>query len=894
MSAGSKPLEIIILGTRAYHGPNIWSYGKLLEIQVDIQGLEDYPSTDPRLTYLREKLVEFIPSLQEHGCSYGEPGGFLKRLTEDGTYAAHIMEHVAIEISCLAGNDVSFGKARLIKNAPAGHYRVLFEFIEEKVARVAGRMALNLLNTLIKEQKFDFNNELEKVIDAAEETAFGPTARSIIDAAKARGIPVIRLDPEAKISLSQLGWGRHQKRIQASITSQTSNIAVDIAQDKEITAQLLYDVGIPVPKGAAVQTLEEATDQIDRIGYPLVIKPLDSSKGRGISINILDMEMFAQAFELAKSYTRTVIIEKQLPGNDYRVLVINYQFVAAAHRVPAGVTGDGKHSIKELINLTNQDPRRGIGHEKSLTRITVNDQSLHLLEQQQLSLDSIPDKERFVQLKRTANISTGGIAIDVTDQIHIENIELAERAAKVVGLDIAGIDIVAPRIDVPITKTGGGVVEVNAAPGFRMHLDPTIGEPRNVGEFVVDMLFPDDTTARIPLIAITGTNGKTTTVRIIAHILKMAGLKVGLTTTDGIYIDGNQITQGDMTGPWSARVVLRDPTVDIAVLETARGGILRAGLGWDYCNVAGILNITEDHLGVRGIDTLQELSDVKGILIERVPKDGVGLFNLDDPIVLGLVDRLDKQAKICYITLNPKQHNDILEKHYKKGGIAFTYDKIHHMITYHRGSRKIPLIKSTDTPSTLNGAAQHQIYNVMFAAAACLVPQYADLNTVRQGIKSFHTTFFQTPGRLNILDGMPKNSKIILDYAHNPAAYKAIIQTIKNLDKTHHFKKRLAVIAMPGDRPERNIREVGNMVSYFDEIIIKEDNDLRGRDKGEIAQILKEELLKENVSETNIKIILDEYEAIKFAMEILKEGELILITADDIQKSFNQVKEYLI
>ncbi|OLS26350.1 MAG: Cyanophycin synthetase [Candidatus Heimdallarchaeota archaeon LC_3] len=887
----NEVLEIKLMKINVYNGPNIWHYKKIIEFQVDIGDLENHPSTHPRIKPIINKLLEFIPSLHSHTCSYGEPGGFVRRLTEDGTYMAHIMEHVSIEISCLAGNNISYGKARMIRGAPESHYRVIYEFIEEKVAREAGLMVLDLLNDLLANKEVDFQKMLEEVIIEGADTAFGPTAKSIIDAAKERDIPVIRLDPEHRISLSQLGWGKNQKRIQASMSTQTSNIAVDIAQDKELSLQLLYDVGIPVPKGGVCKKFEETLKQVKRIGYPVVVKPVDASKGRGITINVNDDETLEKAYNFAREYSRRAIVEKYIQGNDYRLLVINYKFVAAAQRIPARVSGDGRHTIGELVDITNNDPRRGIGHEKELTRIVIDESSKQILNDQGYKLSSIPEKDSYVQLKRTGNLSTGGEAIDVTDKVHIDNIELAERAARVIGLDIAGVDVVAQRVDKPITEIEGGIVEINAAPGFRMHVAPSHGEPRDVGGHVIDMLFPPNSPSRIPLISVTGTNGKTTTVRMIAHILKMGGYQVGLTTTDGIYINGKKMLNGDMTGPWSARMVLRDPTVNIAVLETARGGILRAGLGWDRCDVSAILNIAEDHLGLKEVENLSDLADIKGMIFECTSKDGFGLVNLDDENCYKLRKRLD--GKICYLTIRPEDHKDVLNRHFRRGGLAITYSGgLDGMITFHRGTRKIPVLKSTDIPATFKGAATHNICNAMFAIGASLVTSYVDLTTVRQGLQTFHTSYFQTPGRLNIID-YKENSKIILDYAHNPSAFSAIIATIKNLVQSNPVKKVTGVIAMPGDRPEKNIREVGVLVSYFDEIVIKEDDNKRGRPEGEVANILKDELAKQQVADEKIKIIINEKEAIAYALEKLGNEQILFISADDIERSFNQIQTWI-
>ena len=601
--------------TRVYRGPNPYGYRPVIRITLDLEELEEYPSN--KLPDFTERLVALIPSLQEHGCSYGEPGGFIRRLHE-GTWMGHIVEHIALELQCLAGTEVSFGKTRSVLDQE-GVYYVVYSYVEEQVGIEAGELALRLVRSLmppelpsalhdLERDSFDYARERDDLISRAQDIVLGPTTQSLVTEAKKRDIPAIRLDNQ---SLVQLGYGKYQQRIRAAVTGRTSNIAVETASDKELTIKLLRDVGIPTPLHTLVRSADEAVAAAERLGFPLVTKPLDVSHGRGISLNLKSLDEVRRGYAIASEYTRSVLVETFLSGKDYRVLVINHEVVAVAERVPAHVIGNGQHTIQELIDLVNSDPRRGFGHEKVLTKIKIGHQAETLLAIAGYTLDSVLAADERFFLASTANLSTGGTAIDRTTEIDYETREIARRAAMVIGLDVAGIDIVTPDISKPLREVGGGIVEVNAGPGFRMHLQPSEGQPRNVARYVVDMLFPTGTPARVPIVAITGTNGKTTASRMVAHILKMNGERVGLTTTDGIYIDGQLYMRGDMTGPWSARTVLKDPSVDSAVLETARGGILREGLGFDRCDVGAVLNISADHLGLRGVNSLEDLAEIK-------------------------------------------------------------------------------------------------------------------------------------------------------------------------------------------------------------------------------------------------------------------------------------------
>src|SRR5215216_4235241 len=614
--------------TTTYRGPNIWARMPVILMVVDIGELEERPTN--KIPGFYEHLTELIPSIYDHGCSVGRPGGFLQRMRE-GTWMGHVLEHVALELQNLAGAEVARGKTR--GTGERGVYSVVFEHQQEDVGLAAGRLGVRLLNHLIydTEPEFDFQTEIEnQVIRLAERLAYGPSTGAIVSEAERRNIPVIRLDP--KRSLVQLGHGMYQKRIWATVTSETSNISVDIAANKELTNRLLQEVGIPVPKNAVVRNAEEAVRQATRIGFPVVIKPLDGNHGRGVCINLKNEDEVQRFYPVAEQESRagTVVVESFIAGKDYRILVVNDELVAVAERVPAHVIGDGERTVAQLIDITNADPRRGVGHEKILTRITIDTQTIETLQRQGLELEDIPAEDMFVQLKQTGNMSTGGTSIDRTDDIHPDNAQIARQSAMVVGLDIAGIDFIAADISQSVRQTGGAIVEVNAGPGFRMHTHPTDGHPRHVGRAVIDMLFPPGARSRVPIVAVTGTNGKTTTVRMIAHVMRTAGKRVGMTTTDGIYIDGTQILSGDMSGPSSAQMVLKNPTVNYAVLETARGGLLRSGLGFDRCDIAVVTNVTSDHLGLGGIDSLADLARVKAVVPQSVFRDGKTVLNADN------------------------------------------------------------------------------------------------------------------------------------------------------------------------------------------------------------------------------------------------------------------------
>jgi cyanophycin synthetase len=882
-----------VLETRVYRGPNPYGYRPVIRMTMDLEDLEQYP-TD-KLPGFTDHLIELIPTLHEHGCSYGEPGGFTRRLRE-GTWMGHVVEHIALEIQCLAGTPVTYGKTRAVPGQD-GVYYVIYSFTEEQVGIEAGELAIKLGRGLLPEDlpsalageeraAFDFGRELDALIERAQDIALGPTTASLVEEARRRDIPAMRLDTQ---SLVQLGWGKYQQRIRASVTGKTSNIAVETASDKELTIKLLGDVGIPVPRHISVRSPDEAVAAAERLGYPLVTKPLDVSHGRGVSIHLMNANEVRRGYEVASQYTSAVLVETFLEGKDYRVLVIGGKVVAVAERVPAHVVGDGVHTIAELVNIVNHDPRRGIGHEKILTRIKIGHQAERLLQQAGYTLDAMLPAGQVCYLASTANLSTGGTAIDRTAEIHYETREIARRAALVIGLDIAGIDIITPDIAQPLREVGGGIVEVNAGPGFRMHLQPSEGQPRNVARPVIEMLFPPAATARVPLVALTGTNGKTTTARMVAHILKMNGERVGLTTTDGIYIDGQLYMKGDMTGPWSARVVLKDPTVDSVVLETARGGILREGLGFDRCDVGAVLNVTSDHLGLRGVETIEQLAEIKRLLVEIVRSDGASVLNADDELTAKMAERAE--GRIVYFSMHGGEGaNELVKQHIADGGTAVVLQPgvRGDMLAIYDAEQYIPLLWTHLIPATLEGKARHNVANALAAAAICYA-RGISVENIRQGLRTFATSFYLTPGRLNVFDEHP--FRVIVDYAHNPAALAALSDLVRRLRP--NYRRVIGVVAAPGDRRDQDIRHVGAIAgTTFDLLVLKEDNDRRGRKEGSIAALLHDAAREAGMGPDHMITVVDELEAVRHALSLAEPDDLVVICADEITAVWKEVIYY--
>ncbi len=866
-----------ILKTQTLRGPNYWSIrrNKLILMLLDLEELTEIPSSE--ISGFYEGLVGVLPSLVEHYCSRGHRGGFLERLKE-GTLMGHIIEHVALELQELAGMPVGFGRTR--ETSTPGVFNVAFEYVEEQAGRYAGRAAVRLCKSVVETGTYsaeELEQDLVDIKDLCANTALGPSTETIIKEAEARKIPWMWLSARAML---QLGYGANQKRIQATLSQNTSILGVELACDKEGTKTMLGDAGIPVPKGTVIHYLDELETAINDVGrYPIVLKPLDGNHGRGITIDIGSWSEAKIAYQLASqaSKTRSVIVERYYCGSDHRVLVINGEVVAVAERIPARVVGDGNSTIKELIEITNSDHRRGDGHDNILTKITLDPTSEAVLAKQKYDIESVLPEGEIAYLRATANLSTGGIAIDRTDEIHPENVWLAQRVAKVIGLDIAGIDIVTPDISKTLRETGGVVVEVNAAPGFRMHASPSQGLPRNVGASVLEMLFPDDASSRIPIIAITGTNGKTTTTRLTAHIYRQTGKVVGFTATDGIYIQEYLVEKGDNTGPYSAGAILKDPTVEIAILETARGGILRSGLAFDSCDAAIILNVAADHLGIDGIDTIEQMARVKSVVAETVKADGYAILNADDPLVAAMAEQVS--CKVAYFSMNPD--NPIIIEHSRRNGLAAVYENGYLSIIESNWTLRVE--KAVKVPMTMGAMAPFMIAN---ALASCLAAfaQGVDIEVIRRGVRTFKPSAEQTPGRMNLFDLGEYHA--LLDYAHNPHGYKAVGDFVRNWEGS-----RIGVVGGPGDRRNEDLVLLGNIAAQiFDYIIIKEDEDPRGRKPGEVADLIAKGVYQEN-PQAVYEIILDETTAIDTGLDMAEANNLVVIFPDQVNQAINLIKK---
>lgn len=862
-----------IIEIRAMRGPNYWSVRrpKLIQMKLDLEELEELPTN--KIAGFKEKLEKLIPSLYTHRCSELVEGGFFKRV-EEGTWMGHVIEHIALELQTLAGMDTGFGRTR--GTGKHGEYFVVFDYIEEEAGIMAAKFSVKIIEQLLSGEETDLENYIQQLRVIREETRLGPSTGCIVDEAIKRGIPYIRLN---KHSLVQLGYGINQKRIRATIAGTTSCIAVDIAGDKEDTKNLLEAAQIPVPSGRIIRDEQELKTAIEIVGYPCVIKPLNGNHGKGATTNINDFEHALKALEAAQVYGRNVICEKFISGFDFRMLVINYKFVCAALRTPASVTGDGEHTVQWLIDEANKDPRRGYGHEKVLTQIKVDSFTEKMLSEKGYTLNSIPRKGELVLLKPTANLSTGGTSTDVTDEVHPSNIFMAERIAKIIGLDICGIDVMAPNLKLPVKESGGAVLEVNAAPGFRMHIEPSEGIGRNVAEPVIDMLFPKGSSGRIPIIAITGTNGKTTTTRITAHIAKSAGYKVGYTTSDGVYIQNQMMMKGDCTGPVSANFVLKDPTVDFAVLECARGGLLKNGLAFDKCDIAIVTNISADHMGLGGIDSIEQMAKVKAVVPETVVKHGYAILNADDDLVYNM--RKSLECNIAFFSMD--ENNPRILRHCKKGGLAAVYEN--GFITIMKGVWKIRVEKVSDIPITYGGKAVHNIMNTLPAILATYLFRSIKVEDIKLALQTFNPSPAQTPGRLNLFQF--KNFKFLVDYAHNPAGMQLLCDFVSKIDGS----PKVGIISGTGDRRDEDIREIGRISSrYFDEIIIRQDRHLRGRTAEEIVELLVAGINENNEKQIPITIIYNEKEAILHAYNTVKHGSLITITCDVVSEALDLIK----
>ncbi len=858
----------------AMRGPNYWSVRrhKLIVMVLDLEDMEQRPSD--KIDGFAERLKTMFPTMYSHRCSVGEPGGFFQRV-EDGTWMGHIIEHIALEIQTLADMDTGFGRTR--DYGEEGVYNVVFSYIEESVGRYAARAAVRICEALIDSKSYDLEEDIQEMRELREAERLGPSTGSIVEEAASRGIPWIRLN---KYSLCQLGYGANQKRIQATVTSETSSIGVELACDKEDTKYLLEQAEVEVPRGDIISKERSLEEACRYVGYPLVIKPIDGNHGRGITVDIQNYEDALVGFHAAKEVSRRVIVEKYITGEDYRLLVINHRLVAAAIRTPAHVIGDGKSTVQELVDKVNEDPRRGFGHENVLTKITINDLTKTIIKDAGYTVDSVlKDGERLI-LKDTANLSTGGTAEDITDIVHPANVSMAERISKIIDLDICGIDIMTDDITKPLSETGGAVLEVNAGPGFRMHLAPTTGLPRNVAAPVIDKLFPiQGDTGRIPIVAISGTNGKTTTTRLIAHIAKMSGYRVGYTTSDGVYIQNRLLMKGDCTGPASAEFVLKDPTVNFAVLESARGGLLRAGLGFKNCDIGIVTNVAADHLGLKGIHTIEQLARVKGVIPETVLPDGYAILNADDDLVYEMRRNIDSNLAL----FSMDENNPRIQALQRKGGITAVFENGY--VTICRGTWKMRIMKVEDIPLTYGGKATFMIQNVLPAILTANI-RGISIEDMKAALETFIPSASQTPGRLNIFEF--ENFTILLDYAHNPAGMRALQKFTENLD--HEYI--VGIIAGIGDRRVEDNNEMGTIAAeMFDEVIIRQDKRLRGKTEEELIKMLNDGIIAKDPNKKTM-IIPSEKEAITYAVNNAKKGSLIVLCSDVIPDALDLVVRF--
>ena len=873
-----------ILNRNVYVGPSQYAKFPVIRLELDLGVLEQWPTAKLGGGFV-DALVAALPGLAEHGCSYREPGGFLRRMREgEGTWLGHVLEHVAIELQNVAGEDVTFGKTRSISDDRPGVYSVVYEYAQREEGIAAGELALKLLDSLLPaelrtatDDSWNWEDERDGFIRYAQRRALGPSTASLVKAAVDRGIPWLRLNEQ---SLVQLGHGKYQQRIQATVTGRTPHISVELASDKEETNKILGSLGLPVPRQELVTSQTEALRAARRLGGGVVLKPYNGNHGRGITINVSDEDEIRAGFEAAREHSRSVIVETYLAGDDHRLLVVNGELIAATKRTPGHVVGDGKQTVAELIDIVNSDPRRGVGHEKVLTKLKLDREAELMLERVGYTAESVPQVGEIVPLRSTANLSTGGTATDVTDIIHPDNRAMAERAVRAIGLDVGGVDFLSTNIAESYKSIGGGICEVNAAPGFRMHIAPSEGTPRDAAGPVIDMLFPAGAPSRVPIAAVTGTNGKTTTARMLAHIAKMAGYTPGLTTTDGVYIDGQRTVEGDMTGPVSARMVLADPQIDLAVLETARGGLLRSGMGVGEVDVGAVINVASDHLGLKGIDTLEQLAEIKRIVVE-VARD-CAVLNADDPNVLKMSAYTDAKV-ICYVTMNPS--HPLVREHIRAGGRACALEQgvNGHMITLYDKGSHIPLMWTHLIPATLEGRALHNVQNAMVAASMAF-SMGMKLDAIRHGLRTFDTTFFQAPGRMNVYNEHP--FKVVMDYAHNAHAVGMMADLAQRLDAS----RRIVVVAGPGDRRDEDLREIANVVAgKFDHYVVRRDDSLRGRDGDEVPRIIAKALQAAGVDEAAISVIPDEQQAIDAALRMGQPGDLVLVFADALTRSWKQI-----
>lgn len=841
-----------------FKGRNIFSHKPVVRMVVDIGSFEAGPTKD--IPGFNKRLLKHFPELAQHTCGLGYAGGFGERLME-GTYMGHVAEHLIIELQNKLGYPVKFGKTRQI--GTTSKYFIIYEYENEILAVECGKKAIEILAALAEGTQVDIKSMLRELNKLALSSDMGPSTKALYNAALQRGIPVSRLGSG---SILRLGCGKYSRTIQASLTDNSSCISVDIVSDKQLTKQILADNGLPVPYGITVQTFPEAVEAVKKVGFPLVMKPLDSNQGKGVTVNIISEEQIFESFFEAKQYSKKVIIERYIAGKDYRVLVVGDRISAVAERRPPQIVGDGIRTVKELVAIENMKPIRGEDHERPLTYIKLDEIAVRYLERQGYSPDSVPEAGKAVLLRQNGNLSTGGTSRNCTEEIHPQNAKYAIAAARTLGIDIAGIDITTEDISAPISITGGAIIEVNAAPGLRMHLYPAEGEPVNVAEHILDMMYPENSNCSIPIVAITGTNGKTTTTRLIRHTLAAMGLNVGMTCTSGIYVGNECIQKGDTTGPVSAGIILSHKKVEAAVLETARGGIVRKGLGYDLADVGVLVNISDDHLGLDGINTLEELADTKALVLEAVKADGYAVVNADDGMTPYILNRLKSKV----IMFGRTASNPLLKKHCKSPESIAVYVR-DNFVWMMKNGRKEPVICLEDIPITFNGLVECNIENSL-AAISALIGLKVPMEIIKQGMSSFRPDIELNPGRFNIFE--MGAYRVMVDYSHNIAGYSAVIKFIQKVKA----KRLVGIIGMPGDRKDSNIREVGSLCAKaFDRIYVKEDIDLRGRKNGEVAALLEGSILAAGAKKENLEVVLNETAALEKAMLDAQPGDLIIL-----------------
>jgi cyanophycin synthetase len=858
---------VTLRSMRALHGPNLFTRKPVLQIELDIGPYEERPSSS--FPSFVERLTALLPGLYQHACSVGRPGGFVERL-QRRTYLAHICEHVALELQNIMGFDVGFGRAR--STGERGVYRVVMAYLEEEPAHAAFETALDLTLAAMHDEPFDWVAERERLLELADTYRLGPFTAAIVDAARARGIPVLRLIPTD--SLVQLGYGVYQKRIQASETSNTSAIAVSICQDKDLTNRLLRAVGVPSPAGRTVSSTEDAWAAAQEVGLPVVVKPADGNQGKGVSVNLLDEAALRAAYPIAAAFGK-VLVERYVRGHDYRLLVVGGKLVTAARRDPAQVVGDGLQSVAELVALVNADPRRRPGHSSALTRIRLDDAADLALVQQDLTREVVPAAGQAVRLRSNANLSTGGTASDVTEQVHPQNARMAELAAQIVNLDVAGIDVICEDISRPLPEQGGAIVEINAAPGLRMHLHPTHGQGRDVGGPIVDVLYPNGAPARIPILAVTGTNGKTTVTRLLRHIYETARLVVGMTSTEGTYIAGECILEGDCSGPQSARAVLLHPRVQVAVLETARGGILREGLAFDRCRVGVVTNISADHLGLKGVNSLEELAQVKQVVVEAVAPDGAAVLNAEDPLVAEMAAATE--AEVVYFGLSAQNH--IVAAQLAAGRRAVVVED--GQVVLATGAVRVELIELARIPFTLGGAVGFQVQNALAATAAAWA-EGLNPALIARALTTFTTDAATVPGRFNV--GELEGVQLVVDYAHNRAAVAALGEAVAALGR----RRTVLLFTLPGDRRDEDLRATLEATRPFaDAYVLYDTLERRGRAEGEIPQLLSSWL------PPDVPCVLagGQQEGLALAWQQVRAGERLVLIADIVENAVHHLQE---